>query len=163
MDENGKVLGRIHWIDLLLAAASLFVVTLSIVRFWPLMPATYPARIRIEVFAADIRPRIVESVQPGQWVRDARTGTYMGKIVEKRVTPHLVLHWSGERLVSADSPITQDLYIVVERPGEVREREGVYAGRQKVRSGVSSTYHTLYAEFHGQIQAVRVHTAPKDP
>lgn len=154
LDEKGKVFGWIHWIDLLLVAAGLFVVTLSIVRLWPVIPARYSSQLRIEILTSNISPRVAESIQPGQWVRDARTGTFMGKIVEKRVTPHKVMHWVGEQLVSADSPLTQDLWVLLERQGEVREREGIYAGRQMIRAGTQGAFQTLFAEFDGQIQAV---------
>lgn len=156
LDEKGRVLGRIHWVDLILVIASLFVVGITLVSLWPAIPDSRYTPLRIEVMASDLPNRIVEGIQPGQWVKDAQSGIYLGKIVNKKVAPHPIIRWEGEKLLRVLSPDTQDLYLVLEREGEVREREGIYVGRMQLRAGKKGVFHTLYTEFSGGVMAVMI-------
>jgi hypothetical protein len=156
LDEKGRVMGRIHWVDLILVIASLFIVGITIKSLWPTIPDSRYTLLRIEIAASDLPNRIVEGIQPGQWVKDAQSGIFFGKIVNKKVVQHTITRWEGEKLLRVLSPDTKDLYLVLEREGKVREREGIYVGRMQLRAGRKGVFHTLSTEFSGEVMAVMV-------
>jgi len=155
-DEQGRLFGKIHWLDLVLILTSIVVLAKMAVSLWPMSWGSSRVPVHVEIFVPNLPARLTDSAQPGQWVKEAKTGVYLGKIVEKRVVPHQEKHVQGNKIVTIPSPDRKDLTLVVRREAMVKKNRGIYFGRVPVRAGQEGVFHTLYAEFAGQILAVRV-------
>lgn len=155
-DRQGRIGGFIHWLDLLLLLAAVAVIVRAVVSSLPPAGPRNSRIIRFEVRAPDLPEKQAENIGVGQWVQDARSGEYLGKITGKEVFPardYLLV--AGEyRLI--EHPEKKELVLMIERRGTVREREGIYLGKEVIRAGEERSFQTLYAVFQGRIDRIFV-------
>lgn len=156
IDRKGRIGGLIHWLDLLLFLAALAVIVRAVISSLPPAGPKDTGIIRFEVRAPDLPEKQVENIGVGQWVQDARSGAYLGKIIRKDVIPARdYLPVAGEyQLLS--HPEKKEMILLIERWGTVREREGIYLGKEVIRAGEERTFQTLYAVFQGRIDRIFV-------
>lgn len=156
IDRKGRIGGLVHWLDLLLFLAALAVIVRTVVSSLSPAGPRETRLIRFEVRAPALPEQQVENIGVGQWVQDARSGAYLGKITRKEVIPARdYLPVAGEyRLLT--HPEKKDLILLIERRGTVREREGIYLGKEVIRAGEERTFQTLYAVFQGRIDRIFV-------
>lgn len=154
IDRKGRIGGVIHWLDLLLLLAALAVIVRAVISSRPPAEPRQTRTVRFEVSAPDLPEKQVDNIRVGQWVQDARTGEYLGKITNKEVSPARdYLPVAGEyRLIY--HPEKKEMILVIERRGTVREREGIYLGKEVIRAGEERTFQTLYAVFQGRIDRI---------
>lgn len=163
LDEQGMFFGKIHWLDLVLILTSFIVFAKIVFSLWPLKLVNSYVPVQIEIFVSNLPERMIDSAQPGQWVKDAQTGIYLGKIVKKRVVAHEEKHIRGNKIVLVPSPDRKDLTLTLQREAVVKENQGIYLGRKPVRAGQTGVFQTLLAEFNGQIMAVKVQKGNPSP
>lgn len=149
--------GRIHWLDLLLGLALFVLVVRTVVQAWPRFDQKERKTVRLEVVVDGLAAAQAAQIAVGQWVKDGTTGEYMGKIIRKATASgaggaeHPLAEARTER-----HEAQEDLVLVLEREGKIVAREGIFFGRETVRSGQERRFHTFYTEFTGTINRVAV-------
>lgn len=147
--------GRLHWLDLLLGLALLALIGRTLVQAWPRVDPKALKTVRLEVVVEALAAEQAAQIAVGQWIKDRTTGEFMGKIIKKTTPSGLdpaVRDW-GEAFPRNDRP---GLVLVLEREGKIVAREGVFFGREIVRSGQQRDFHTFYVEFTGTINRMLV-------
>ncbi|NLY91790.1 MAG: hypothetical protein GX081_09355 [Firmicutes bacterium] len=157
MWQKGHGGHRLPWFDLLLGVALALLVFRAVVQVWPPFDRKEKRIVRLEVIVSGLAVDLAAQLAVGQWVKDDRSGEFMGKIIRK------VTAAGGERADRAFGEFNresfasrQDLLLVLERTGTIREREGIFFGREAVRSGQERKFHTFYVEFTGRINRMVV-------
>lgn len=156
IDKKGRIGGVIHWLDLLLLLAALAVITRVVILSWPGRTGKETRLIRFEVTVSALPSKQAENIGVGQWVKDDRTGDYLGKIVRKEVAASVEYQWEDGKLFPCPIPDKKEVTLIIERRGEVNEREGIYLGRQALRAGEERVFRTLYSVFSGRIDHLAV-------
>jgi hypothetical protein len=156
-DEKGRIGGRIHWLDLLLGLAVLVLLVRTVVQAWPRVDQKKTATVRLEVAAEKLHPNLAAGVAVGQWIKDGKSGEFMGKVIKKTTLSETAPRPQafGE-IDPQESATIVDLLLVLERTGKVVEREGIFFGRETIRAGQERMFHTLYVEFPGRINRIAV-------
>ncbi|NLC53516.1 MAG: hypothetical protein GX770_06075 [Firmicutes bacterium] len=155
--DQGPSGGRLHWLDLLLGLALLVLVGRAVLQAWPRVDPKMLKTVRLEVAVDDLAAELAAQIATGQWVKDGTTGEFMGKIIKKTTNSGFVPaeHGLGEASPPRDLP-APGLVLVLEREGKIVEREGIFFGRETVRSGQQRNFHTFYVEFTGTINRIVV-------
>ncbi len=156
-DEKGRIGGRMHWVDLLLGVAVLVLAIRTVVQAWPRVDQEVMATVRFEVAVNRLDPDLAAGIAVGQWVKDGKSGEFMGKIIKKTTASGTVRR---SRSLGEFAPqglaTAEDLLLVLERTGKVVDREGIFFGRETIRAGQERMFHTLYVEFTGRINRIAV-------
>lgn len=156
IDEQGRIGGKIHWLDLLLLLMTLTIITRTIIFSWPRFDRQEEREISLEIVAIGLPADLAESLAVGQWVKDQVSGEFIGKITKKEVSPpRLETRRFGELNLPA-LRLQQDVILIIERSGRLNEREGIFLGKEAIRSGQERLFHTLYTEFSGRINRIAV-------
>lgn len=157
IDKKGLKGDGIHWFDLLLGFALLILVLRTILQAWPPFDRKEEVMVRLEIMVQGLAADLAAQIAVGQWVKDNRSGEFMGKIVQKVTiagvdgADRALGEFNAEALAAEE-----DLLLVLERTGTRREREGIFFGREPVRSGQKRVFHTFYVEFAGHINRMAV-------
>ncbi len=145
---------RIPWFDLLLGVALFLLIFRAVVQVWPPFDRKEEKTVRLEIIVPGLAADLAAQIAVGQWVKDDPSGEFMGKIIQK------VTGAGGDRVFGEHKRESfadeQDLLLVLERTGTIREREGIFFGREAVRSGQERNFHTFYVEFTGRINRMVV-------
>ncbi|HHT49309.1 MAG TPA: DUF4330 family protein [Firmicutes bacterium] len=160
---------RFHWFDLLLGVALLILIIRTVAEVWPSSERKEEALVRLEIMVPGLAADLAAQIAVGQWVKDGTSGEFMGKITQKASATRMEPVGRTEQRSGIDRvarvfgefnqqalAAAQDLLLVLERTGTIREREGVFFGREAVRSGQERVFHTYYVEFTGRINRMDV-------
>jgi hypothetical protein len=156
VDRKGRIGGIIHWLDLLLLLAVVMLMIRTIIVSWPRFDRKEQKDIRLEILVLGFSTDLAESIAIGQWVKDQASGEFMGKIIQKEAFPTQVKARGFGELNKPALFEKQDLILVLERSGRINEREGIFLGKETIRSGQERLFHTLYTEFPGKISRISV-------
>ena len=155
--DQGRSGGRLHWLDLLLGLALLVLIGRAVVQAWPRFDPKTMKTVRLEVFVDELAAEQAVQIGTGQWVKDGTTGEFMGKIIKKTTNSGFVPSKRGlGEAIPPNGLSAQSLVLVLEREGKIVEREGLFFGREAVRSGQQRNFHTFYVEFTGTINRIVV-------
>lgn len=142
--------------DLILLLMVLTVMVRTIVSSWPRFDRREERKLRLEVVIFGLPVDLAESLAVGQWVKDQSSGEFIGQIRHKEVAPPRQEQRLFGELNRAALQEQQDVLLIIERTGRLNEREGIFCGREVVRSGQERLFHTLYTEFVGRINRISV-------
>jgi hypothetical protein len=152
LDEQKRVFGVIYWVDLLLILAGLLVVGKAVWNFWPVRPVEKDLPVHITIEAANIHPEVVNSIKLGDWVRDARSGVQLGTIIRKKAVPHYFVQWEEKREIKRRSyPEKYDISVTLRQNARFKAGEGCFIGKLPIRAGRKGVFHTMLAEFKGEV------------
>ncbi|HHT06221.1 MAG TPA: DUF4330 family protein [Hydrogenispora sp.] len=149
--------GQLHWLDLLLGLALLVLIGRTVVQTWPRVDPKEMRTVRLEVVVDGLTAAQAMQIATGQWVKDGTSGEFMGKIIKKTLNSGGVqAEHSWEEALPPNGLSTPGLVLLLEREGKIVEREGIFFGRETVRSGQQRNFHTFYVEFTGTINRIVV-------
>jgi hypothetical protein len=154
IDKKGRIGGVIHWLDLILLVMVIIIIIRAIIFAWPRFEHKEERVIRLEVMAYGLYKDQAESITAGQWVKDQASGEFMGKVINKEILSCFLDRLEASNPQQSASSERQDIMLVLERSGRINEREGIYLGKETVRSGQERMFHTLYTEFQGRISRI---------
>lgn len=152
LDEQKRVFGVIYWVDLVLLFAALLVITKAVWSFWPAKPVKKEIPVYITIEAVNLHPEVVKSIQPGAWVRDARSRVQLGTIIRKKSVPHYYVEWNSKQSFKRRTyPERLDLRVTLRQTVLFKENEGCFIGAMPLRNGRKGVFYTMLAEFKGEV------------
>lgn len=152
IDKKGRIGGVIHWLDLLLLVMVVVIIIRTVAFSWPRINRKEERLIRLTIMVNGLYTDQAESITIGQWVKDRNSGEFMGKIISKELV--LVDRLPTGNSAQASCLKKQNIILILERSGRINEEEGIYLGKEIVRSGQERMYYTLYTEFPGRIMRI---------
>ncbi len=155
IDKKGRIGGVIHWLDLLLVVMVVAIIIRTVAFSWPRFNRKEERLIRLTIMVNGLYTDQAESITVGQWVKDRNSGEFMGKIINKELISLETLQTGNSEQGSYLEK--QNLILILERSGRINEEEGIYLGKEIVRSGQERMFHTLYTEFPGRIMRIISH------
>lgn len=151
-DEQKRLFGIIYWVDLVLLLAGMMVIGKAVWSFWPTRPVVKDRLVYITIEAASLHPEVAKGIQPGAWLKDARSGVRLGTVIRKKVAPHYIVEWeSNKELKRRAFPERLDMLVTLRQSVRFKEDEGFFIGAMPLRAGRKGVFYTMLAEFKGEV------------
>ncbi|MCR4431782.1 MAG: DUF4330 domain-containing protein [Tepidanaerobacteraceae bacterium] len=146
IDDNGRVLGIINIIDLLVILLILGVAGRYVAKS-QIKPAGVQTRnIQITLLVKDVREATSSVIKVGDIVRETKTNLVLGKVTNVEVKPaDTLVNTADGRVVNYPNPILKDVYVTLVGTGTAGEN-AVVVGNSEVRIGTQLSVKTnIYA------------------
>jgi hypothetical protein len=141
MDNRGRLFGKVNIIDMLVLLVVLLIISGVISKFAlsdDRSVKSNPNILQYTVSIADIRNYSADALNVGDKLYDAKTGTYMGEIINKEVKPQRdYITKTNGTIVQAEKPNRLEVLLTIEVPG-VENETGYLAGGNRDINRMSS-------------------------
>ena len=160
LDKKGKLFGKISIVDISIILLVVLLVFGAYYKFAVLGKNTKAAKfdtIEYVMQINEIRQPTVDAIRVGQDVFDAKTGSFMGKIVSKEQKNAEELLTIGDgRIVLAQKPGKFDLFITISVPGVKTDYGYLANGNREINRDSLQSMETLLASFEGRARDIKI-------
>lgn len=146
IDDNGRVLGIINIIDLLVILLILGVAGRYVAKSQIKPAGVQTKNIQITLLVKDVREATSGVIKVGDIVRETKTNLVLGKVTNVEVKPaDTLVNTADGRVVNYPNPILKDVYVTLVGTGTAGEN-AVVVGNSEVRIGTQLSVKTnIYA------------------
>ena len=158
IDNNGKILGKISVLDLLVVLLILVVAAGTVYRFTSGATTRFgagSATIDYTIRISDVREFTVDYYEAGMRVYDRMTNQFIGRITDFEVYPHYaVRHLFDGTLAEIPAPGRVDIYLHIRANGRITDTAIYVEGNYEITTGSLVTINTKYVEVGGRIYEI---------
>lgn len=131
MDKKGKLFGKINIIDMLVLLVIMLILAAGLYKYvlsGNRGISSNPDLLQYTVSITDVRNYSADALDVGDKLYDAKTDTYMGKVIAKEVKPYRdYITKTDGNVVLAEKPNRFEVLLTMEVPG-VENAYGYLAG-----------------------------------